>query len=367
MTSSSRGCSFDFFQGKRVFITGHTGFKGSWLTFWLRRLGSEIAGFALEPHTNPSMFQALDVRGDLSEHHVGDVRERRALENAMSGFAPQVVFHLAAQPLVRESYEDPVGTFATNVMGTVHCLEAVRKLDCVQAVIIVTTDKVYRNQEWEWGYREIDALGGKDPYSGSKAACELAVDAYRHSYFACAPKSGPVILSARAGNVIGGGDWSKDRLIPDAVRAIAEGMPVGLRNPGSIRPWQHVIEPLAGYMMLAMYAVQRGGLSQAYNFGPAESEQADVEAVISMFCESWQGSASYENLRSTGEPVHESRILKLDAGKARADLGWEPRLGLPETIAMTVEWYRAFYQGAQAQELRALTGRQIAHYTGEAQ
>lgn len=343
-------------QGRRVFLTGHTGFKGSWLALWLSRLGAKVRGYSLDPSTEPNMFQLADV-GKVLEDVRGDIRDCVKLEAAVSDFAPEIVFHLAAQPLVRRSYADPVGTYATNVMGTVHLLEAVRKTTSVRAVVCVTTDKCYENREWVWPYREKDSLGGHDPYSSSKACAEVVSAAYRSSFFATqtSPAHHVALATARAGNVIGGGDWSEDRLIPDLIRGFCAGEPVLIRCPRAIRPWQHVLEPLRGYIMLAeRLLTQDGRHESAYNFGPAEGDTWPVERIANKLVDLWGKGARWK--RDAGPGVHEAHFLRLDASKARAELGWEPRLKIETALEWTVAWYQVWKHG---RDMAEFTGKQI--------
>jgi CDP-glucose 4,6-dehydratase len=327
-----------FWKGKKVFITGHTGFKGSWLCLLLDRLGAEVAGYSLSPPTSPSLFD-LGRISSLVEDTRGDVRDGDSLERALRGSGAEVVFHLAAQPLVRESYIDPVGTFDTNVMGTIKLLDAARHSENVQAVVVVTTDKCYQNNEWTWGYREIDRLGGRDPYSCSKACAELATAAYRDSFFADGAR--PRVATARAGNVIGGGDWAKDRLIPDCIRALEAGDPVRIRNPNSIRPWQHVLEPLSGYLMLAerLYADEGRNFVSAWNFGPADEDARPVSWIVRSMCELWGDGAS--STIDDGPHPHEAAFLKLDCSKSHVSLGWHPVWDLRRTLESIVAWHKA--------------------------
>jgi CDP-glucose 4,6-dehydratase len=344
-----------FWRGKRVFLTGHTGFKGGWLAIWLESLGASVFGYALAPVTTPSLFEIAGV-GESADSTLADIRDGQKLSVAMQRAAPDIVFHLAAQPLVRASYRDPVETYATNVMGTVHLLEAVRQIDSVRAVVVVTTDKCYDNREWEWGYRENDPLGGYDPYSSSKAAAELVTAAYRNSFFL--PPEVASVASARAGNVIGGGDWAEDRLIPDIVRAVSGGAPVRIRNPNAIRPWQHVVEPLAGYLQLAQRLYSDGaGFAQAWNFGPEDRDARTVGWIARHVTELWGDGASW--VVDEGEHPHEANFLKLDISKARQRLGWAPRLDLETALEWTTDWYRSFAQGA---DMRNETLEQIANY-----
>lgn len=346
-------------QGRRVFLTGHTGFKGSWLALWLSRLGAKVRGYALDPCTQPNMFTLASVASVVDDVR-GDIRDYPKLESSMRDFAPEVVFHMAAQPLVRRSYVDPVGTYATNVMGTVHVLEAIRKTPSVRAVVCVTTDKVYQNQEWVWPYRETDALGGYDPYASSKACGEIVSAAYRSSFFSLeqSDRGSVALVTARAGNVIGGGDWSEDRLIPDLVRGFCSGRPVLIRRPNAIRPWQHVLEPLHGYMMLAQRLLtEPAKFASAYNFGPGDDDSWPVERIATKLVEMWGGGTSWKPDADAGQ--HEAHYLRLDASKARFELGWEPRLKIETALEWTIEWYRAWREG---QNLTELTAEQIEEY-----
>jgi len=346
-------------QGRRVFLTGHTGFKGGWLALWLATRGAEIRGYSLDPETEPNLFTAASVAQGLDDVR-GDVRDYARLESTITEFHPEVVFHLAAQPLVRQSYADPLGTYATNVMGTAHVLEAVRKTPSVRAVVCVTTDKCYRNQEWVWPYRETDALGGHDPYASSKACAEIVSAAYRSSFFSTesTTQSRVALATARAGNVIGGGDWSEDRLIPDLVRGFQAKQPVLIRRPHAIRPWQHVLEPLHGYISLAEQLLAgKTHFADAFNFGPNEEDAWPVERIVSAMAKIWGEGASW--VIDEAPTVHESHFLKLDSSKARADLGWKPRLRIETALEWTMAWYRAAQQGA---DMRQETLAQIAAY-----
>jgi CDP-glucose 4,6-dehydratase len=346
-------------QGRRVFLTGHTGFKGSWLALWLSRLGAQVRGYALDPCTEPNMFNLASV-STVIEDVRGDVRDYARLEASITEFRPEVVFHLAAQPIVRRSYADPVGTYATNVMGTVHLMEAIRKTPSVRAVVCVTTDKCYQNQEWIWPYRETDPLGGYDPYASSKACAEIVSAAYRSSFF-------PIerlhehhvgLATARAGNVIGGGDWSEDRLIPDLVRGFLSRQPVLIRRPNAIRPWQHVLEPLHGYMMLAQKLLaEPARFATAYNFGPGDEDIWPVERIANKVVSLWGGGASW--IQDSVPSVHEDHVLRLDASKARDELGWRPRLKIEAALEWTTAWYRAWNRGDSMSEF---TQKQIAEY-----
>jgi len=346
-------------RGRRVFLTGHTGFKGSWLALWLSRLGAQVRGYALDPWTEPNMFTLAAV-GTVIDDVRADVRDYAKIEASMSEFAPEVVFHLAAQPIVRRSYSDPVGTYATNVMGTVHVLEAVRKTKSVRAVVCVTTDKCYMNQEWIWPYRENDPLGGYDPYASSKACAEIVSAAYRRSFFPLdrLHEHHVALATARAGNVIGGGDWSQDRLIPDLVRGFNSGRPVLIRRPDAIRPWQHVLEPLYGYIMLAQQLLaQRAKFATAYNFGPGDEEIWPVQHIATKLVQMWGKGASW--IRDSVPSVHEDHILRLDASRARIDLGWQPRLRMESTLEWTMAWYQAWVQG---ENMADFTRKQTVEY-----
>ncbi|HYF58551.1 MAG TPA: CDP-glucose 4,6-dehydratase [Burkholderiaceae bacterium] len=333
-----------FWRGRRVFLTGHTGFKGSWLSLWLQSVGAETTGFALPPPTSPSLFDEAGVaRGMRSV--IGDVRDAGALRDALVAARPEVVIHMAAQPLVRRSYVDPVETYSTNVMGTVHLLEAVRACPTVRAVVNVTTDKCYENREWVWGYREDEPMGGRDPYSSSKGCAELVSAAYRASFLA----AGPALATARAGNVIGGGDWASDRLVPDVLAAFAEGRAVEIRNPGAIRPWQHVLEPLRGYLTLAERLHEHGAAyAEAWNFGPNDADARPVGWIVERLVSRWGDGASWRP--SPGEHPHEATWLKLDVSKARARLGWEPALGLEAALDLIVDWTRHRLAGGDVRE-----------------
>ena len=348
----------EFWRKTRVLLTGHTGFKGSWLSLWLQSLGADLLGYSLPPPTRPNLFELAQV-GDGMKSVEGDVVDLGPLDLAMREHQPAIVFHMAAQSLVRRSYADPVTTYATNVMGTVNLLEAVRRTPAVRAVVVVTTDKCYENRGDQQGFRETDRLGGDDPYSSSKAAAELVTLAYRKSFFAGAgrkPQTG--IASARAGNVIGGGDWAPDRLIPDVMRAVVEGKDLLIRNPQSVRPWQHVLDPLCGYLTLAERLSQDPErFSQAWNFGPAESENLPVAAMLKRFQALWGAGFSWR-VDDTPQP-HEAPYLQLDCAKARTELGWEPLWNLDGALEATAEWYKAQQSG---QDARLVTNRQIRSY-----
>jgi CDP-glucose 4,6-dehydratase len=346
-------------KDRRVFLTGHTGFKGGWLAMWLATIGAKIRGYALDPITEPNLFTNARV-SDILDDDRGDIQDYPKLEASLVDFEPEVVFHLAAQPLLRRSYADPLGTYGTNVMGTANLLEAVRKSASVRAVVCVTTDKCYQNREWAWPYRETDPLGGHDPYSSSKAAAEIVVAAFRDSYFPVNRLSDHrvAVATARAGNVIGGGDWSEDRLVPDLIRGFERGQPVLIRRPNAIRPWQHVLEPLQGYISLAEHLLAgEASAASAFNFGPGEDDAWPVERIANRLVGLWGPGASWMRDNATG--VHEAHYLKLDSSKARTELGWRPRLNLDTALNWTVDWYRRRNAGA---DIAAETRSQIAQY-----
>ena len=346
-------------ENRRVYLTGHTGFKGSWMSLWLASLGATVHGYALAPEGDPNLFTNARVK-DYVEHEVGDIRNLAELEQSIAAFKPEVVFHMAAQPLVRRSYANPIETYSTNVMGTVHVLDAIRRVPSVRAVVVITTDKCYENRESLLAYREEDRLGGFDPYSNSKACAELVTAAYRNSYFPLGrfAEHKVALASARAGNVIGGGDWSEDRLIPDLIRGFLSGKPVQIRNPQAIRPWQYVLEPLAGYIALAEHLLQEGaGFAGAWNFGPAEEDAWPVGRIADAIAAVWGNGAKW--VRDTAENPHEAGYLKLDASKARSLLGWRPVLPIEIALRWLVEWYVAWRQG---EDMHAFTLHQIAEY-----
>jgi len=341
--------------GRKVFITGHTGFKGSWLALWLAQMGADVVGFSLPAPTEPSLFDLARI-SELITHVEGDVRDFAAVEAAMDRARPEVVFHLAAQPLVRLSYEQPVETFATNVQGTVHMLDASRRVPGLRAVVCVTSDKCYENREWIWPYRESDPMGGYDPYSSSKGAAELVISAYRRSYF----ENGPLVASVRAGNVIGGGDWSADRLIPDIIRALTAGEPPLIRSPASVRPWQHVLDALSGYLLVAQH-LMRGDrwAADGWNFGPSDDDARPVRWIADRLVTTW-GGLPWDG--AAGAQPHEARMLRLDCSKARNELRWRPVLGLDKAIDMIVEWHR---QMIDKDDARAISLAQLTHYRAQ--
>jgi CDP-glucose 4,6-dehydratase len=349
-----------FWKWKKVFLTGHTGFKGSWLCLWLHSLGAQVFGYALQPPTDPSLFELCTI-DKIVQSTIADVRERGALIEAMRFARPEIVIHMAAQPLVRDSYKIPVETYEINVMGTVNLFEAVRACKSVRAVINVTTDKCYENKEWVWGYRENEPLGGYDPYSNSKACSELVTAAYRSSYFNAKDHAshGVALASARAGNVIGGGDWASDRLIPDCMRALLKGEKVLIRNPQAIRPWQHVLEPLSGYLVLAQKLCENGpSYAGAWNFGPDDNDAQPVEWLVKNLCAKWSDSASY--VIDKGENPHEAHYLKLDCSRAKSRLNWHPHWSLDMAIDSIIEWTRAYNQG---QDVIKICLKQIEEYS----
>ena len=330
----------DFYRGKKVLVTGHTGFKGGWLVSWLKLLGANVIGFALPPETEPNLFSAARVAEGMTSVF-GDIRDLPALSAVFKQHCPEIVIHNAAQPLVRRSYRQPVETYATNVMGTVHVLEAARHTPSVRALVVVTSDKCYDNREWFWGYREADAMGGHDPYSSSKGAAELVTAGYRKSFFSQNGRAG--VGSARAGNVIGGGDWSEDRLVPDIVRGISSGEPVVIRCPQSVRPWQHVLEPVRGYLILAQRLFEDGRAhADGWNFGPRDEDAIPVSDLANRMVSLWGKGELKIELDPTA--VHEAQYLRLNCDKARTQLGWRPLLTLDEALAWTVEWYRNYYR-----------------------
>jgi len=346
--------NIEFWRGKRVLLTGHTGFKGSWLSLWLQSMGATLKGLSLEPPTEPSLFKVARV-ADAMEHHIADIRDYAAVKAAMDDFRPEIVIHMAAQPLVRLSYHQPIETYATNVMGTVHVLEAARHVGSVKAIVNITTDKCYENREWVWGYREDEPMGGYDPYSNSKGCAELVSSAYRKSYL---KNEGIALATVRAGNVIGGGDWAQDRLIPDILQALQEKRPVLIRNPHAIRPWQHVLEPLSGYLLLAerLYTTGQSD-AEGWNFGPRDEDARPVQWIVEHLCEHWGDGATWR--LQPGDHPHEASFLKLDISKARQRLEWAPRWSLERALDRITEWHQAWLNG---QDMRAVCLNQISQY-----
>ncbi len=344
-----------FWSGKRVFLTGHTGFKGGWLSLWLQSLGADVQGLALGPSGPHNLFTEANVAQGMASA-IGDIRDLDTIKRTMAGFRPDIVIHMAAQPLVRLSYSEPVETYATNVMGTVHLLEAVRQTPGVRVVVNVTTDKCYENKEWAWGYREDEPMGGYDPYSNSKACAELVSSAFRQSFF---QQGGPALATARAGNVIGGGDWASDRLVPDILRAFERNEPVVIRNPHSTRPWQHVLEPLAGYLTLAQRLWEGGAaFAEGWNLGPRDEDARPVQWIVEQLVDCWGRGARWQ--LDGGTHPHEANYLKLDISKARARLGWQPSWRLADALQHIVTWHQAWLD---QQDVRALCLKQIAQYT----
>lgn len=344
-----------FWRDRSVLVTGHTGFKGGWLSLWLRHLGARVTGYALPPATEPALFGVARVADGIG-HRLGDLDDRDALAQALLAAEPEIVFHLAAQALVKEGYRDPVGTLASNVMGTAHLLEAVRQTPGVRAVVVVTSDKCYANREWLWPYRENEALGGRDPYSASKACAEIVAAAWRDSF----PRDGLAIATARAGNVIGGGDWAADRLVPDAARAWSAGEPIRVRYPQAVRPWQHVLEPLHGYLLLAE-RLHAGEAAESWNFGPDEADMLPVGELLDRLAGHWGDGARW--IGDAQPHPHEAGLLRLDSSRARTLLGWRPRWALDQALRRTAEWYRAFHAGGDMLE-RCLA--EIEEYQGTA-
>ncbi len=346
-------------MGKSVFITGHTGFKGSWLTLWLQSMGAVLKGFSLNPPTEPSLYQSAGIDG-LIDSTIGDIRNFDELYAAIDGFKPEIVFHMAAQPLVRLSYDEPIETYSTNVMGTVHLLEAVKRVGGIKAIVNITSDKCYDNREWVWGYREHEAMGGYDPYSNSKGCAELVASAYRNSFFneKDYAKHGVALASVRAGNVIGGGDWAKDRLIPDILRSFENKQTVIIRNPHAIRPWQHVLEPLSGYITIAQRLYNEGpAFAEGWNFGPREDDAMPVQFIVETMVKIWGDDAAW--LLDGNEHPHEAHYLKLDCSKARMRLGWQPRWNLVETLDRIVTWHKAWLAG---EDMLVRTRNEISEY-----
>ncbi|WP_198266395.1 CDP-glucose 4,6-dehydratase [sulfur-oxidizing endosymbiont of Gigantopelta aegis] len=350
----------NFWQGRKVFLTGHTGFKGSWLSLWLKQLGAVVTGYALEPPTSPALFNDAGINHALKKHIHGDIIDGASLSRAMHNAEPEIVIHMAAQSLLRESYDDPLATYSTNVIGTVNLFEAIRKTVSVKAVLNITTDKCYENKEWNWGYREIEPMGGYDPYSSSKACAELVSSAYRQSFF---QHSGVALATARAGNVIGGGDWATDRIVPDAMRAFMDKRILFVRNPLAIRPWQHVLEPLAGYLLLCQQLLQAPEqFSEPWNFGPKDEDAQPVSRLADIMSENWGASAQWA-LDKEAHP-HEARFLKLDCSKARTQLKWQPLWDLERALTESVRWYKAWHN---QENMHQFTLQQINSYQEELQ
>lgn len=335
-----------FWQGKRVFLTGHTGFKGSWISLWLQSMGAQIRGLSLEPPTGPALFKVAHV-GDGMDHQIADIRDYERTSSLMAAFKPEIVIHMAAQPLVRLSYQQPIETYATNVMGTVHVLEAARHANSVRAIVNITTDKCYENKEWAWGYREDEPMGGYDPYSNSKGCAELVSSAYRKSFL---KTEGIAVATARAGNVIGGGDWALDRLVPDVLRALEKQQQALIRNPHAIRPWQHVLEPLSGYLMLAESLYNHGqNDAEGWNFGPNDEDAQPVQWIVDRMCQLWGNDATWA--LQPGHHPHEANFLKLDISKARQRLNWSPRWPLATALTHITHWHQAWLAGLDMQDV----------------
>jgi CDP-glucose 4,6-dehydratase len=337
----------NFWRGKRVLCTGHTGFKGSWLSLWLQSMGAEVHGLALVPPPTTNLLTVAQVAANMASHKVGDIRDLSTVKKAMKAAQPEIVIHMAAQPLVRLSYSEPVETYATNVMGTVHVLEAARSTQSVKAIVVVTTDKCYENKEWAWGYRENEPMGGHDPYSNSKGCAELVTNAYRNSFL---QSSNIAVASARAGNVIGGGDWAADRLVPDILRAFEQNQPVRIRNPRATRPWQHVLEPLSGYLTLAEHLYNQGqAYAEGWNFGPQDEDAKPVQWIVEHMANSWGKGAGWQ--QDGGVHPHEANYLKLDISKAKARLCWQPRWQLATALELITSWHQAYLANVDTKKL----------------
>lgn len=342
----------NFWKGRKVFLTGHTGFKGSWLSLWLHKLGAEVTGYALAPVSEPSLFKLAQIDSKINSI-IGDIRDAEHLNQELQKSQAEIVFHMAAQPLVRYSYAHPVETYSTNIMGLVHLFEAIRQTPTIKAVVNVTSDKCYENKEWDWGYRENEPMGGYDPYSSSKGCAELITSAYRSSFFN--PENyathGVALASARAGNVIGGGDWSEDRLIPDIIKAFSEQQTVTIRSPQAVRPWQHVLEPLSGYLMLAeRLTIEGAAFAQGWNFGSAPTDAHPVSHIIQCIAEKWGSEASYELIGNLNN-VHEAGLLKLDSTKAFKHLSWQPRWNIEQTLDAICYWHKAHINNASMYDI----------------
>ena len=347
----------DFWCGKRVLLTGHTGFKGGWLSLWLQSMGVILRGIALEPPTEPALFSVGRIAEGM-EHRIADIRDFAAVKAQIDEFQPEIVFHMAAQPLVRLSYTQPIETYATNVMGTVHVLEAARHAGSVKAIVNITTDKCYENREWVWSYRENEPMGGHDPYSNSKGCAELVSSAYRNSFLTA---EGISLATVRSGNVIGGGDWAQDRLIPDILRALQDKQPVQIRNPLSIRPWQHVLEPLSGYLLIAEYLYTQGQTyAEGWNFGPRDDDSRPVQWIVEHLCKQWGADATW--ILQPGAHPHEANLLKLDISKARKGLHWAPRWSLETALKNIIDWHQSWLSG---QDMRAVCLKQISNFESD--
>ncbi len=349
----------EFWRGRKVLMTGHTGFKGSWLSLWLQAMGADLRGISLAPPTAPALFEVAKVAQGM-DSQIADIRDAGVIARLVKDFQPEVVIHMAAQPLVRLSYQQPIETYATNVMGTVHVLEAARHAGSVRAIVNVTTDKCYDNREWAWGYREDEAMGGHDPYSSSKGCAELVSSAYRKSFL---KEAGIGMATARAGNVIGGGDWALDRLVPDTLLALEKGQPVQIRNPHAIRPWQHVLEPLSGYLLLAEKLHEHGqAFAEGWNFGPQDEDARPVQWIVEQLCQTWGQGASWK--LQPGQHPHEASYLKLDISKAKQRLRWTPRWSLNTALTHITDWHQAWLRG---QDMRSLCLSQISQYQNQNQ
>lgn len=345
----------EFYKNKTVLVTGHTGFKGAWLSIWLHSLGAKVIGYSLNPQNEKDLFYLSNIKDKIIDIR-GDVRDLGKLKQVFQEYNPEIVFHLAAQPIVRESYEKPHYTFETNIIGTVNVLECIKESNNVKSAVIITTDKCYKNKEWVWGYKEEDELGGHDPYSASKACVEIVVESYRKSFFT---QRGIRVATARAGNVLGGGDWAKDRIIPDSIKALAENVPIPVRNPDSTRPWQHVLDPLSGYLMLGQKLADDGNYSGAWNFGPDSRSIAPVRKVVDLLIKEW-GAGTWEYFDDE-DKKHEAKSLSLNVDKAKFLLGWEPTLNLAQTIGLVVEWYKNY----QSQDVYDLSIKQIEFFLSQ--